>query len=296
MRNIFGEALLVLFSAFTIFGVIGIQSDFFVVLLKSGKILPGLREFSLLHTLSNVPVDEGPLGVHKVKLMIQTSPGFSDGSGVGEHADSSGDLGEISSRNNGGWLVVDTDLEPSGTPVNELDAPLGLDGCDGGINVLWHNISTVEQTAGHVLSMTGIALDHLVGWLEAGVGDFSHGELLMVSLLGRDDWSVGDQWEMDPGVGHQVGLEFGQVDIEGTVESQGSSDGGDDLADDLVEIGVGWAVDVQVTPADVVDGFVVDHKGAVGVLQGGMGGQDGVVGFNNSRGNLGSWVDGKLEL
>jgi len=228
--------------------------------------------------------------------MIQASPGFSDGGGVGEHADGSGDLGEISSGNNGGWLVVDTDLEPSGTPVNKLDAPLGLDGGDGGIDVLWHNISTVEQTASHVLSMTGIALDHLVGWLKAGVGDFSHGELLMVSLLGRDDWSVGDQWEMDPGVGHQVGLEFGQVDVEGTVESQGSSDGGDDLADYLVEIGVGWAVDVQVTPADVVDGFVVDHKGAVGVLQGGMGGQDGVVGLNNSCGNLGSWVDGKLEL
>ena len=32
------------------------------------------------------------------------------------------------------------------------------------------------------------------------------------------------------------------------------------------------------------------------MFQGGMGGQDGVVWFNNGGGNLWSWVDGELEL
>ena len=57
-------------------------------------------------------------------------------------------------------------------------------------------------------------------------------------------------------------------------------------ADQTVEVGVGGALDVQVTAADVVDGLVVDHEGAVGVLQGGVGGQDGVVGLNHSGGDL----------
>ena len=63
--------------------------------------------------------------------------------------------------------------------------------------------------------MAGVALHHLVGRLEAGVGDLSNAELLMVGLLGGDDRSVGDEGEVDPGVGHQVGLELGQVHVEG---------------------------------------------------------------------------------
>ena len=134
--------------------------------------------------------------------------------------------------------------------------------------------------------MTGVALHHLVGGLEAGVGDLSHRQLLVVGLLGRDDGSVGGQREMDTWVGHQVGLELGQIHVEGTIEAQGGCDGGHDLADQAVEVGVGGALDVQVTAADVVDGLVVDHEGAVGVLQGGVGGQDGVVGLDHSSGDL----------
>ena len=101
---------------------------------------------------------------------------------------------------------------------------------------------------------------------------------------------------MDTGVGHQVGLELSQIDVEGTIEPQGSCDGADDLPNQPVQVGVGWPLNVQVTTADIVDGFVVDHESTVRVLQGGVGGQNGVVGLNNSSGHLGSWVDGKLQL
>ena len=46
----------------------------------------------------------------------------------------------------------------------------------------------------------------------------------MVSFLGGDDWGVGGQREMDTWVWYQVGLELCQVDVEGTIESEGSSD------------------------------------------------------------------------
>ena len=61
----------------------------------------------------------------------------------------------------------------------------------------------------------------------------------MVSLLSRDNWSVSSQWEMDSGVGHQVGLELIQINIESSIKPQGSSNGGDDLGDETVEVGVG---------------------------------------------------------
>merc|ERR1712217_65570 len=142
----------------------------------------------------------------------------------------------------------------------------------------------------------GVALDHLVSRLEAGVGDLRDSELLMVGLLRRDDGSVGDQGEVDPGVRHQVGLELSQVHVQGSVEPQGGGDGGHNLSDQPVEVGVGWPLNVQVATADVVDGLVVNHEGAVRVLQGGVGGQDGVVGLDHSSGNLGSRVDGELKL
>ena len=58
------------------------------------------------------------------------------------------------------------------------------------------------------------------------------------------------------------------------------------MSDQPVEVGVARSLDVQVSSADVVDGFVVDHEGTVRVLEGGVGGQDGVVGLNNGGRDL----------
>ena len=74
-------------------------------------------------------------------------------------------------------------FETSGTPVNELDGALGLDGGNGSIDILGDNITSVEETAGHVLAMTGITLDHLVGRFETGIGDLSNRKLFMIGFL-----------------------------------------------------------------------------------------------------------------
>ena len=54
--------------------------------------------------------------------------------------------------------------------------------------------------------------------------------------------------------------------------------------------------DVQVAAADVVDSFVVNQERAVTVLNRTVGGEDGVVGLNDSSANSGSRVDGKFKL
>ena len=118
----------------------GVDTDLFVVLLEGSQILTGLGELSLLHTLSDVPVNEGSLGVHQVELVVKTGPGLGDGGGVAQHAHGTLHLGEIATWHNSWWLVVDADLESGGTPVDELDGPLGLDGGDGGVDVLGDNM------------------------------------------------------------------------------------------------------------------------------------------------------------
>ncbi len=81
------------------------------------------------------------------------------------------------------WLIVDSNFESSWAPVNELNGSLGFDGGNGSIDILGDNITSVEETASHVLAMTRITLHHLVSGLEAGVGDLTDRELLMVSLV-----------------------------------------------------------------------------------------------------------------
>ena len=108
----------------------------------------------------------------------------------------------------------------SRTPVDELDRSLALDGGDGSIHILRNHISPVQHAAGHVLPMPGVALHHGVSRLETGIGDLSHRELLVVGLLSRDDGGVGDQGEVDPGVGHQVGLELVQINIQSSIKPQ----------------------------------------------------------------------------
>ena len=45
-----------------------------------------------------------------------------------------------------------TNLEASWAPVHELNAPLALDGGDGGVDVLGHHVAAVQHAAGHVLA------------------------------------------------------------------------------------------------------------------------------------------------
>lgn len=118
----------------------------------------------------------------------------------------------------------------------------------------------------------------------------------MGAVLDTDDRSVGNQRVVDTRVGHQVSLELVQVDIESTLEAQAGGDRADNLGNKTVQVLVTGAGNVQMTAADVVDSLVVNKEGTVGVLNGAVGGQDGIVGLNNGSRHLGGRVDGELKL
>jgi len=118
----------------------------------------------------------------------------------------------------------------------------------------------------------------------------------VVGLLGGDDGSVRGEHEMDTGVGDEVSLELGHIDVEGTIETERGSEGGDNLRDESVQVGVGGALNIEVAAADIVDGLVVEHDGDIGVLEERVGGEDRVVGLNDGGGDLRRGVDGEAEL
>jgi hypothetical protein len=116
------------------------------------------------------------------------------------------------------------------------------------------------------------------------------------ALLSRDDRGVADERVVDAGVRDKVGLELVQINIEGTIESQAGSDGADNLSNETVQVLVVGPGNVQAATADVVDGLIVNEESAIGVLDGAVGREDGVVGLDNRGRNARSRVDGEFEL
>merc|ERR1719326_2610061 len=276
---------LVLFFLLTL-AIGGLGTDLLVVLLKGGKILTGLGELTFLHTLTDVPVHEGTLGIHEVELVVNARQSFGHSGGVGNHGAGAHDLGEIATRHHSGWLVVDTALETGRTPVHELDRALGLDGSNSGVHILGDDITTVHQAHSHVFTVTRITLGEHRSGFEHRVGDLTHRQLLVVRLLSRDDRGVGRKHEVDTWVRHQVGLELSDVHVQSTIETQRGRQGRRDLSDDAVQVGVRRALDVEATTAHIVDGLVVQAEGHISVLQQGVGGKDVIVRFHNSSGDL----------
>jgi hypothetical protein len=228
--------------------------------------------------------------------MIESGEDLSNSSGVRRHAKSSHDLSKITTRNDSRRLVVDTSLETSRAPVDELNGSLGLDGGNSSVDILRDDITSVHHAASHIFTMSGIALGHHGSRFESGVGDFSNRELFVIGLFSGDDGGIRGQHEMDSGIGDEVSLEFSDIDVEGTIESQRSSQRRDDLSNESVEIGVSGSFNIELSSADIVDSFVIEHDSDIGVFKEGVSGQDGVVGFNDGSGDLRRRIDSETEL
>jgi hypothetical protein len=245
-------------------------------------------------------VDESTLAVHKVELVVKTRPGLSDGGGVGKHGDGSLDGSKTTSlsrsRDSHGLLVVDSELETSGAPLNKVERGLGLEGGDGGIAVARNTITTVQKSDSHVLAVSRITDDHLVVGLKALEGKLLNLEALVLALVGRNDRSVADKRVVDSRVGNQVSLELVEIDVESTVKSERRGNGADNLGDETVQVLVWGSRNIEVATADIVDSLVVDKESTVGVLNGAVSRQDSVVRLNNGSRCSGSRVDSELEL
>ena len=91
-------------------------------------------------------------------------------------------------------------LETGWAPVDKLDGSFGFNVGNGGVNILGDNISSVQEAASHVLTVTGITFHHLIGWFKASVGNFRNGKLLVISFFSGDNRRVGGQGEVNTGI------------------------------------------------------------------------------------------------
>jgi hypothetical protein len=72
---------------------------------------------------------------------------------------------------------------------------------------------------------------------------------------------------MDSWIWDQVSLEFGDINVKGTIESKGSSQRRDNLSNESVQVGVSWSLNIEVSSANIVHSFIVDHDGDISVFE-----------------------------
>ena len=123
-----------------------------------------------------------------------------------------------------------------------------------------------------------------------------HLEAFVRATVAGHNRGIGDQGVVDTRERNQISLEFGQVDVEGTIETKTGSDGADDLGDQTVQVLIAGTGDVQVAAADIVDSLVVDQERAVGILNGAVSRQNRVVWLHDGVGHTGRRVNGELEF
>ena len=103
--------------------------------------LQGRRISRVPKTTAQLVLQSSTAKVHEVELVINAREDLRDSRGVGDHAARTHDLGQVTPRHYGRWLVVDAAFEASWAPVHELNSTLGLDRGHGSVHILWHHIS-----------------------------------------------------------------------------------------------------------------------------------------------------------
>lgn len=74
----------------------------------------------------HIPVNKGMLGINMVKLVVQISPGLSNGCGVAQHAHSLLCLSKDSTIYYNGRLIINPNLIISGAPIHKVQGILVL--------------------------------------------------------------------------------------------------------------------------------------------------------------------------
>jgi len=287
-----------------VFLVIFIRSlfgdDIKVILLKEAKIFTGLAEFTLFHTLSDIPVDISPLAVHHVVLLAQSVREHSvDGNIVSDHDSSPLGTGDIVIQNASWFGVIQTNLESGWAPLDEADLVLLLHPLDGGVRLLGLDGTSIVEGDGHVLVFDGVEvriLDEEVSGLEGLVGDITDGVGVMVLLLLVDNRGEAGGHEVKTRERNQVGLELIHVDVQFTLESKGSGHGRHNLRDQSVEVLISWLLDIKSLLADIIDGLVIQNEGHLSVVQEPMGGEKSIVWLDDGGGDVGGRIDFKSNL
>jgi len=71
---------------------------------------------------------------------------------------------------------------------------------------------------------------------------------------------------MNSWIWDKIGLEFSNIDVQSSVKSEGGGQRGDNLSNKSVQVSVCWSFNIELSSADIIDGFVIEHNSDISVF------------------------------
>lgn len=187
--------------------------------------------------------------------------------------------------------VADGGLHVVGDPLNEVAAVLVLHVQHLLVNLLHGHAPTEHGSHGQVAAVTGIAGGHHVLCIEHLLGELWYGECTVLLGPTAGQGSESGHEEVETGEGYHVDCQFAEIGIQLTRESKAGGHSTHGCRDKVVKIAVGGGGELQCAEADIVERFVVNAVGLIGVFYKLVNGEGGVVGLYNSVRNFRGWND-----
>ena len=175
------------------------------------------------------------------------------------------------------WDIAYSCLYVVGDPFNEVAAVLVLDVQHLFVNLLHGHTTTEHGGDGEVSAVTRITGSHHVLGVEHLLCKLWDGESSVLLATTRGKRSEARHEEMKTWEGYHVDSQFTEISVELTWESETGGDTRHGGGDEMVQVSVCWGGEFQGSEADVVESFIIDTVGLVGVLNKLMDGQGGIV-------------------
>jgi hypothetical protein len=153
--------------------------------------------------------------------------------------------------------------------------------------------SLQDSGAGEVATVAEVGSSHHVLWVVHLLGQLWDGDGTEGVGATGGERSESNHEEVETWERNHVDSQLAKIRVELTWETKTGGDTGHDGRDQVVEVTVGWVVELQGSHADVVESLVVDTEGLIRVLDQLVNGKGGVVWLDNGVGNLWRWDNGE---
>mmetsp|Transcript_30832 Transcript_30832/g.70736 ORF Transcript_30832/g.70736 Transcript_30832/m.70736 type:complete len:212 (+) Transcript_30832:189-824(+) len=206
---------------------------------------------------------ESSLGIHLVKVFGACLQHAAQSCVIRDVEQSSRCLRQVTLSDVRWWLTVDTHLDTSRRPIDELDLITSLESLVYSKDLLWNDIAPEHQTDRRILACTRIIAARLHGGLKCRHRELRHCKAITVHVSSRQAGRIAHGCKVYPRVGYHVRQEVRHVKIQLTAKPEGSRYRRHRLRQQAIHIRKCWALYAHAVLANSIHGLVVGKKGEV---------------------------------
>jgi len=239
----------------------------------------GLSELHLVHPFACVPMQERFSAEHSGELIGDSFEEILDRCGV---ADESRRKRCVLKRN-----VTNGSLDVVRNPVNKEIGVLCLHFKHLVIDFLRRDFATENHRRGEITTSARVKGGHHVLRVEYLLCQIRHCDRSILLRISGEQRCISHGKKVQTWERNKVHCNLAEIGIKLSGESKGACDSTHDLANETIEVSGSRSRQLEGLEADIVQGFIVDAKHLISVLNELVEGQSGVIWLNDGVGDFG---------